>query len=118
VPFANPQSVIVVGSTIYFGAGSGAPSDGLFSAPVANPVNNVTPLANGGSYAQPLSLTADATTIYFAPTAGGGNIYACALNGCAGGPRLIATGTGGPYALTNDAQYVYWGNNNVWRVAK
>ena len=117
--FFNPQAVIVVGSTIYFGAGGGGATDGLFSAPVANPVGNVAPVANGGNYTQPIGLTADAKRLYFAPDAAGGHIYACALNGCAGGPVTIASNTAQVWSMANDAQYVYWGGKSaVWRVAK
>ena len=118
VQFFNPQAVIVVGSTIYFGTGGSAAPDGLFSAPVANPVGNVTPVANGGNYVQPIGLTADSTRVYFAPSVSMGNIYACGLNGCPGGPVLIASNTGAVFSMANDAQHVYWGNGNIWRVAK
>jgi hypothetical protein len=68
-PFHNPQTVLVQGSTLYFGAGGGGP-DGMYTAPAANPASNVQEFAYGTSYAEPTALATDGSKIYFASLSG------------------------------------------------
>jgi hypothetical protein len=117
----NPSSVIVQGSTMYFGTqGTSAKNyadGGLFSAPVNNPTS-VTALATGPNYAYPLGMTADSSYVYFFSFQSS-NIYKCALVGCGGVPTEIVAGTGEVPVMANDATFVYYGRNGqVMKVAK
>jgi hypothetical protein len=119
--FNNPTVILVQGSTIYFGAQGSAAKNytdgGLFSAPVNNPTN-VTALATGANYAYPLSMTADASNVYFFSYQSY-NVYECARGGCGGAPTEIVAGTTETPSMANDASFVYLGHNGaIVKVAK
>jgi len=113
---------MVIGSIVYWVDG-GDPAmnntnGGLFMANSAD-LGNVQAVAAGASYGFALALTADATNIYFT-SGSSGNVYRCAIAGCAGAPTTIATGQGSARAIVTDSVAVYWVNDagQVVKVAK
>lgn len=95
----NPWNIVVAGASVYY-----ATDTKLMKCAVGGCGSSPTPVAD---VTKPVSLATNAADVFWT-SASTGEILACPLAGCAGAPRVVASGQTAPSALAADATNAYW----------